>query len=632
MAWQTIAGLSVIVLLLGMFGVLIYKKVQDRNALAAKALKEQDGENSKQDGTAKTGSDATKGKIVLAAGNGESADKTDPFTDPVEAPATGKKNGHPAKEFGTSKHAAKSSPKKTEIDELGGLEGLEAEPRESVEKSARGTPSLDGSSPGKSLAGSAKPSNTDDLQLDSQEEPDASPLGAKTGSRTANSRGASGKQDDLFANDTKSPAQPLRGGHTLPTMSKKPIASTEPSSPFDKGEEEPAPEGQPLREKSGLPTVSIPSPQRSPATSTQLPVKPKSPVNTDDLDELPLAKTHDKPELPKANSGSATPRGEPKSSDKLGDFVIANDPPPKKIPIESAAPIKPIPATSKADPRLEGFEVVEEDTTRATSKTIVQRPPEMLRKSSGISLTEVSGKQPGAVPTPLDDEEPLSVAPRRQPVPNQVPANPVASRTPTPIPESAHNPGDESYTVAPSDNYWMISRKQYGSGRYFQALAEYNKGRIADPNRMRPGTVIATPAREVLEKKYPQLIDKAPAATQPAAPKTTFSTGSRSPDFSSGRTFAPATSRESASASAGDGGAGGFFTAPSGQPMYRVGEADMLTNIAQRHLGRASRWAEIFELNKEAIHNPDALKIGTVIRLPSDASRVGFVSEGSPRR
>jgi nucleoid-associated protein YgaU len=55
--------------------------------------------------------------------------------------------------------------------------------------------------------------------------------------------------------------------------------------------------------------------------------------------------------------------------------------------------------------------------------------------------------------------------------------------------------------------------------------------------------------------------------------------------------------------------------------MYCVGSEDTLTSISKQHLGRSSRWDEIYNLNRETLTGPDTLKIGTVLKLPTDASQ-----------
>lgn len=140
--------------------------------------------------------------------------------------------------------------------------------------------------------------------------------------------------------------------------------------------------------------------------------------------------------------------------------------------------------------------------------------------------------------------------------------------------------------VQPGDNYWKISRRAYGTSRYFSALALYNHRRIADPKKLRPGMKVLIPDAEVLEQKYPQLFrDSAPRKQQPT----------------------------------------GYFVQPDGTAAYRIGERDTLSQIAQKHLGRSSRWIQIYRLNQNVLSNPNRLKPGTVIILPDSATNVHMV-------
>lgn len=156
---------------------------------------------------------------------------------------------------------------------------------------------------------------------------------------------------------------------------------------------------------------------------------------------------------------------------------------------------------------------------------------------------------------------------------------------------------NDSYTVQENDNYWKISQKRYGTARYFQALALYNKPRVPDPTKMRPGTSILTPPREVLESQFPQLFPK----QKPAGQQTAFRADASTPVSASQPS--------------------GYFIDRSGRPMYRVGADDTLTDISQNHLGRSSRWKQIYAMNRDRLQDPNKLQVGTVLRLPFDASR-----------
>ncbi len=140
--------------------------------------------------------------------------------------------------------------------------------------------------------------------------------------------------------------------------------------------------------------------------------------------------------------------------------------------------------------------------------------------------------------------------------------------------------------VQPGDNYWKISRRIYGTTRYFSALALYNHKRIPDPKKLRPGMKVLLPTAKFLEEKYSGL-------------------------------FRSATPREPHP--------GGYFVRPDGTAAYRIGERDTLSEIAQKHLGRSSRWIQIYRLNRNVLSNPNRLKPGTVISLPDNATDVHMV-------
>ncbi|MBA4031202.1 MAG: hypothetical protein C0478_09990 [Planctomyces sp.] len=167
--------------------------------------------------------------------------------------------------------------------------------------------------------------------------------------------------------------------------------------------------------------------------------------------------------------------------------------------------------------------------------------------------------------------------------------------------------GARSYTVEPSDNFWSISRKVYGSGRYFNALAAHNIATVPKPETMKPGTVIEIPPVELLDQKY----GLAAARTPPAA-ETRPGAASPTPK---------ATPVED-----------GFFVDETGLPMYKISDEDTLSSIARNHLGRASRWIQILELNRDKLQDGNTIAVGTILRLPPDASQVQLMNTTSGSR
>lgn len=144
----------------------------------------------------------------------------------------------------------------------------------------------------------------------------------------------------------------------------------------------------------------------------------------------------------------------------------------------------------------------------------------------------------------------------------------------------------DSVVVQQGENYTKISKRVYGTTRYFSALAVFNQNRIPDPSKMRPGMIVLTPAARILEERYPQLfVDLQPRVAEPAM----------------------------------------FMLLEDGSPAYRVGERETLSEISKRYLGRSSRWVEIYQMNESVVKDPNKLKPGTILALPNDATEVNVM-------
>ncbi|MBC7967343.1 MAG: LysM peptidoglycan-binding domain-containing protein [Fuerstia sp.] len=144
----------------------------------------------------------------------------------------------------------------------------------------------------------------------------------------------------------------------------------------------------------------------------------------------------------------------------------------------------------------------------------------------------------------------------------------------------------DSVVVQNGDNYTKISKRVYGTVKYFSALAVFNQHRISEPKNMRPGMVVLVPAKEVLEERYPEFfVDSQPKIQEPAE----------------------------------------FLILEDGTPAYRVGERETISEISARFLGRSSRWIEIYRLNQSIVKDPNKLKAGLILALPADAAEVNVV-------
>ena len=66
----------------------------------------------------------------------------------------------------------------------------------------------------------------------------------------------------------------------------------------------------------------------------------------------------------------------------------------------------------------------------------------------------------------------------------------------------------------------------------------------------------------------------------------------------------------------GGGGAVGTSGAQAGR-TYTVKAGDTLSAIAKEHLGNASAYTKIFEANRDQLSDPDKIKPGQVLKIPS---------------
>ncbi len=332
---------------------------------------------------------------------------------------------------------------------------------------------------------------------------------------------------------------------------------------------------------------------QSPAFSSSGPADTSAPLDPSQLElsweaEEPGAQPVDSGSpFPVANSPANTPpTQEPalftETAPSQPDSLSVDSHEPKLAAPQAVAPTdNPFPmATQKASGRL----------SAAGAPAIASQPG-----SAATLQPNTSASQNATVPSPFGApvrSQPLDqrTSPPAVPTENSQPAGGEYQPSGTGVFDQHTN----SYTVGPNENYWAISKKLYGSGVYFKALFEHNRQNFPFANKLRVGDVISAPPARVLEQTYPQLCPK------PATP------------LGSNSSFRPA----------------GYREQPLGARTYVVEEGDTLYDIARYELGKASRWAEIHELNRQTLGDDyDRLKPGTQILLPAATVREDRLTE-----
>lgn len=157
-----------------------------------------------------------------------------------------------------------------------------------------------------------------------------------------------------------------------------------------------------------------------------------------------------------------------------------------------------------------------------------------------------------------------------------------------PVVDAKTRNGDQ-YKVQSSDSLWSIATERYGDGRFFRALHQHNQNRIASTGRLEPETVILIPEVNVLLEQFPALCPKNRVNVTDADSRN------RQLDY--------------------DG-----YESRMDDRFHITKAGDTLFDVARQRLGQASRYLEIFELNRfripEQINHLTPLKPGLRLLLP----------------
>jgi len=152
---------------------------------------------------------------------------------------------------------------------------------------------------------------------------------------------------------------------------------------------------------------------------------------------------------------------------------------------------------------------------------------------------------------------PLAPTAHAQPV-GPEPERPPPRDQPVPAAETDRAPARRVHVVQPGDDLWSMAERYYGDGREWRRIAQANPGVLSGgPDRLQVGWRLVVPE---------------------------------------------------------DG------TKAQSQRTVTVRRGESLSSIAERELGSADRWREVYRANRAQLNDPDELSVGVVLIIPGRAA------------
>ncbi|MCZ7647817.1 MAG: LysM peptidoglycan-binding domain-containing protein [Planctomycetota bacterium] len=221
-----------------------------------------------------------------------------------------------------------------------------------------------------------------------------------------------------------------------------------------------------------------------------------------------------------------------------------------------------------------------------------RRPAEPVRTPpAGALRPDLPSGPPPVVNAPQNENRAL-VDPTRQPPSGYAVMDPQGVQPNPVVPGPA-----QAYTVQAGDTLSGIAQKFY-PGRMregLKLLGEANTRLFSDPRKMRVGMVLSVPDLGTVQAA-------APAPAQPrveAAP-------------------VPPT-------------AANTLPQPALGTTYEVQAGDSLEGIARKLFNDARRWRDLFEWNRDRIHDPGLLRVGQKLRIRPNDRAANPPAEETPR-
>lgn len=239
-----------------------------------------------------------------------------------------------------------------------------------------------------------------------------------------------------------------------------------------------------------------------------------------------------------------------------------------------------LPPTVPQPGKLDMADIRDPMNQKQVQQAVTPVPQQQLQQPQGRPSTDIAMGSPQSNNNGGGMSELAGV--RADPIP--APANPnnlPVSREPL-----------RRHEVREGDSAYRLAQQTYNDGKLWEKIRDYpgNKGRIGENGAMREGATILLPPKDVL------LGTAILAEERVGGPSTGLV------DRSGAQ--APATPAEPAKTDAKT-------------TSYTVKSGDTLAEIARKKLGSVARVQDIIDLNRSTMPDPDALKVGMTLKLPT---------------
>jgi hypothetical protein len=270
------------------------------------------------------------------------------------------------------------------------------------------------------------------------------------------------------------------------------------------------------------------------------------------------------PEI-KSNFGAGSTRELPSFGAPIKKEPVTNQPITKQLNTKESntkEPIKKVSAPAPTPPPM--------GTPKTTSITpLLETESKPANDGSFVPPRKTTSNNTSALSHSFN----LSQKPKSSTAPKTI-AQSIAQSPPQSIPTTKPQPlGPNEYQVQATDSLWSIASNHYGDGRFFRALHAHNLGRITSTDQLQPGTAIVIPKIQQLIQRYPDLcpadqlvasVSNAEGDLDDEGPNTDYQRYEKKMD----------------------------------NRFHVTRTGDTLFDVARQRLGQASRYLEIFELNR----------------------------------